>query len=450
MFENLSGKLFSIFDKLRKSGRLTEADIDAALQEVKRALLEADVNFRVVKNFVARVREKAVGVDVLKSLTPSQQVVKIVMDELTTLLGGAQAKIVYSPKKPTVILMAGLQGSGKTTTAGKLALLLRKSDQKNPLLVACDVYRPAAIKQLQVLGGQLDIPVFSLPAGSRPAEIARAAIEHAKNADHDVVIIDTAGRLHIDEEMMAEVRELKEVAGPHEILLVVDAMTGQDAVNIAKSFNDLLELTGIIMTKLDGDARGGAALSIREVTGKPIKYVGMGEKMAALEPFHPDRMAQRILGMGDVMTLIEKAQANMDQDKMKALELKMREADFNFNDFLDQLNAIKRMGPLDQLLSMIPGFSNAVPQMSELSFDNKQFKRFEAIILSMTAQERENPDLIDGGRRKRIATGSANTVQDVNMLLKQFDQMRKMMKNLGGMGKRSRQMGKMLGMGRKK
>ncbi|MBF0499953.1 MAG: signal recognition particle protein [Candidatus Riflebacteria bacterium] len=450
MFGNLSTKLFSIFDKLRKSGKLTEKDIDAALSEVKHALLEADVNFRVVKNFISRVREKAVGIEVLKSFTPSQQVIKIVMDELTTLLGGTQAKLTYSPKKPTVILMAGLQGSGKTTTAGKLALLLRKADQKNPLLVACDVYRPAAVKQLQVLGAQLDIPVFSMPAGSRPADIARAALEHARNVDHDVVIIDTAGRLHIDEEMMAEVRELKEVAGPHEILLVVDSMTGQDAVNIAKSFNDLLELTGIILTKLDGDARGGAALSIREVTGKPIKFVGLGEKMAALESFHPDRMAQRILGMGDVLTLIEKAQANMDEEKMKALEAKTREGDFNFNDFLDQLSAIKKMGPLDQLLSMIPGFSNAIPQMSELSFENKKFKQFEAIVLSMTTQERENPDLIDGSRRKRIAAGSANTIQDVNALLKQFNQMRQMMKNLGGLAKRSRQMSKMVGMGRRK
>jgi len=437
MFENLSGKLFSIFEKLRKSGKLTEKDIDVALSEVKIALLEADVNFRVVKNFTKSVKEKALGSEVLKSLTPSQQVVKIVMDELTSILGKEHAKLTYSSKKPTVILMAGLQGSGKTTTCAKLALHLRKNEKKNPLLVACDVYRPAAVKQLEVLGNQLGIDVFSMPAGTRPAIIATTAIEHAREKDLDVVIIDTAGRLHIDGEMMGEVKELKDLTSPHEILLVVDAMTGQDAVNSAKSFNDLLELSGIVLTKLDGDARGGAALSIREVTGKPIKFVGIGEKASALEPFYPDRMAQRILGMGDVLTLIEKAQSAMDSEKMKELENRIREAEFNFNDFLDQLNQIKQMGPLDQILSMIPGFSS-MPKLSEVSFDNKNFKRFEAIILSMTPTERANPDIIDGGRRKRIAAGSANTVQDVNALLKQFNQMRQMMKNLGSMAKRSK------------
>ncbi len=437
MFQNLSEKLASIFDKLRRSGKLTEKDIDAALSEVKMALLEADVNFKVVKQFTKRVKDKAVGAEIFKSLTPTQQVIKIVMEELTTLLGGERAKITYSPRKPTVFLIAGLQGSGKTTTCAKLALHLRKHDKKNPLLVACDIYRPAAVKQLEVLGQQLGVPVFSRPPGTKPAEIAAAAVEHARDQDLDVVIVDTAGRLHIDEEMMGEVKGLKEALAPHEILLVVDAMTGQDAVTIAKSFNDLLELTGIILTKLDGDARGGAALSIREVTGKPIKFVGLGEKASALEPFYPERMAQRILGMGDVLTLIEKAQAEMDEEKMKELESRIREAEFNFNDFLDQLNQIKKMGPLDQLLGMIPGLSG-VPRLSEMSFDDKNFKRFEAMILSMTPAERNNPDLIDGSRRKRIAAGSANSIQNVNMLLKQFGQMRQMMKNLTSMTKRSK------------
>ncbi len=437
MFQNLSGKLAAVFERLRRSGKLTEADIDAALSEVKMALLEADVNFRVVKQFTKRVKEKAVGAEIFKSLTPTQQVVKIVMDELIVLLGGERAKLTVASQKPTVILMAGLQGSGKTTTCAKLALHLRKNDRKSPLLVACDVYRPAAVKQLEVLGGQLDVPVFTMPSGTRPVEIARAAIEYARDKDLDTVIIDTAGRLHIDEEMMNEVRELKETTKPHEILLVVDAMTGQDAVNSAKSFNELLELSGIILTKLDGDARGGAALSIREVTGKPIKFVGIGEKSSALEAFHPDRMAQRILGMGDMMTLIEKAQATMDAEKMKEMEQRLREAEFNFNDFLSQLNQIKSMGPLSQLLSMIPGFSS-VPGLDQLSFDDKNFKRFEAIILSMTPEERSFPDVIDGSRRKRISTGSGNDIQSVNALLKQFSQMRQMMKSLGSMGKKSR------------
>ncbi|MBF0409217.1 MAG: signal recognition particle protein [Candidatus Riflebacteria bacterium] len=438
MFQGLTEKLSAVFGRLGKGGRLTEADIDAALQEVKRALLEADVNFKVVKNFIARVREKAVGVEILKGLNPSHQVVKIVFDELTLLLGEKNEKIVYSPKKPTIILLAGLQGSGKTTTAAKLAYVLRKNDKKNPVLVACDIYRPAAIKQLQVLGNQLTIPVFTMPEGTRPVEIAETSIKHALENDYDVVIVDTAGRLHIDEQMMIEVREIKDKLNPHEILLVVDSMTGQDAVNSAKSFNEMLEISGIVLTKLDGDARGGAAISIREVTGKPIKFIGTGEKPSALESFYPDRLAQRILGMGDVLTLIEKAEEHITEESAKAMTEKMLAADFNFNDFLDQLSMIKKMGPLDQLLSMIPGFSTAIPQISEISFENKQFKRFEAIILSMTKQERENPDLIDGSRRKRIATGSANTVQDVNGLLKSFGQMRQMMKQMGNPTKRSR------------
>ncbi len=446
MFQNLSEKLATVFDKLRRSGKLTEKDIEVALNEVKMALLEADVNFRVVKNFVKSVKEKAMGAEVLSSLTPTQQVIKIVMAELTQLLGQERAKVQISPKKPTVIMMAGLQGSGKTTTTAKLGLYMRKEEKKNPLLVACDVYRPAAIKQLQVLGDQLSMKVFAGETGTRPAEIARQAIEHARDNDFDVVILDTAGRLHIDEQMMGEIKELKEVAAPHEVLLVVDAMTGQDAVNMAKSFNEMLELTGLILTKLDGDARGGAALSIREVTGKPVKFVGIGEKASALEPFYPERMAQRILGMGDVLTLIEKAQANMDAEKMKEMEKRVLEAEFNFNDFLYQLSQIKKMGPLDQLLGMIPGMSGMAGNLSEFSFDDKRFKKFEAIILSMTNAERNCPDLIDGSRRKRIAAGSGNDIQDVNQLLKQFAQMRKMMKQLGSLGKKRSKMSKFFGM----
>lgn len=445
MFQGLSEKLTSVFDKLRKSGKLTEKDIDVALNEVKMALLEADVNFKVVKNFIKRVKERAIGLEILKSLTPTQQVVKIVLEELTALLGSDRAKINIASKKPTVILMAGLQGSGKTTTSAKLGLHLRKDEKKNPMLVACDVYRPAAVKQLQVLGDQLSMEVYIGEPGMKPAQIAKNAIEHAINKDYDVVIIDTAGRLHIDEQMMAEVKEIKETVLPHEVLLVVDAMTGQDAVNMATSFNEMLELSGIVLTKLDGDARGGAALSIREVTGKPVKFVGTGEKSSSLEPFYPDRMAQRILGMGDVLSLIEKAQANMDEEKMKEIEKRVLEADFNFNDFLYQLNQIKKMGPLDQLLGMIPGFSS-VGNLSEFSFDDKKFKRFEAIILSMTERERNVPDLIDGSRRKRIAQGSGNTIQDVNQLLKQFSQMRKMMKQLGGMAKKKSKFSKFFGM----
>lgn len=436
MFQSLSEKLLSVFDKMRGVGKLTEKDIDLALNEVKMALLEADVNFKVVKNFIKRIKERTLGTEILKSLTPSQQVIKIVHEELVNLLGGERTKITISPKKPTIILMAGLQGSGKTTTSAKLALNLRKEGKKNPVLVACDIYRPAAVKQLQVLGDQLGIEVFVGEAGQKPAVIALNAVEYAKNNDYDVVIIDTAGRLHIDNEMMGEVKDIKESVDPTEILLVVDAMTGQDAVNMATAFNQLLELSGIILTKLDGDARGGAALSIREVTGKPIKFVGVGEKSSSLEPFYPERMAQRILGMGDVLSLIEKAQENFDEAKMKEIEKRVLEAEFNFNDFLYQLTQIKKMGPLDQLLGMIPGLSQAAGNLSEFSFDDKRFKRFEAIILSMTEKERNQPDLIDAPRRRRIAVGSGNDISEVNMLLKQFAQMRKMMKQLGNFGKR--------------
>lgn len=446
MFQGLSEKLMSVFDNLRRSGKLTEKDIDLALNEVKMALLEADVNFKVVKTFIKRIKERALGAEILKSLTPSQQVIKIVMEELTVLLGTERSKINISSKKPTVILMAGLQGSGKTTTSAKLALHLRKEDKKTPMLVACDVYRPAAVKQLQILGDQLSVEVFTGKEGQKPASIAKDSIEHALNKDCDVVIIDTAGRLHIDDDMMNEVKEISAAVKPTEVLLVVDAMTGQDAVNMATSFNSILELTGIILTKLDGDARGGAALSIREVTGKPVKFVGIGEKTSSLEAFYPERMAQRILGMGDVMTLIEKAQANMDEQKMKEIEKRVLEAEFNFNDFLYQLTQIKKMGPLDQLLGMIPGLSS-MGNLNEFSFDDKKFKRFEAIILSMTEAERNQPDLIDGSRRKRIAAGSGNDIQDVNQLLKQFSQMRKMMKQFGNLAKRkgSGRFGKLFG-----
>lgn len=446
MFQGLSEKLMSVFDNLRRSGKLTEKDIDLALNEVKMALLEADVNFKVVKTFIKRIKERALGAEILKSLTPSQQVIKIVMEELTVLLGTERSKINISSKKPTVILMAGLQGSGKTTTSAKLALHLRKEDKKTPMLVACDIYRPAAVKQLQILGDQLSVEVFTGKEGQKPASIAKDSIEHALNKDCDVVIIDTAGRLHIDDDMMNEVKEISTAVKPTEVLLVVDAMTGQDAVNMATSFNSILELTGIVLTKLDGDARGGAALSIREVTGKPVKFVGIGEKTSSLEAFYPERMAQRILGMGDVMTLIEKAQANMDEQKMKEIEKRVLEAEFNFNDFLYQLTQIKKMGPLDQLLGMIPGLSS-MGNLNEFSFDDKKFKRFEAIILSMTEAERNQPDLIDGSRRKRIAAGSGNDIQDVNQLLKQFSQMRKMMKQFGNLAKRkgSGRFGKLFG-----
>jgi signal recognition particle subunit SRP54 len=435
MFQGLSEKLISVFERIRGVGKLTEKDVDSALNEVKMALLEADVNFKVVKSFIKRIKERAIGVEILKSLSPAQQVIKIVHEELVTLLGGERAKINIASKKPTIILMAGLQGSGKTTTSAKLALNLRKESKKKPMLVACDIYRPAAIKQLQVLGDQLGVEVFVGKEGQKPSLIAKDAVDYAIENDYDVVIIDTAGRLHIDDEMMGEVKEIKTTVNPHEILLVVDAMTGQDAVNMATAFNQMLELTGIILTKLDGDARGGAALSIREVTGKPVKFVGVGEKSSSLEPFYPDRMAQRILGMGDVLSLIEKAQENFDEEKMKEIEKRVLDADFNFNDFLYQLNQIKKMGPLDQLLGMIPGFSQ-LGNLSEFSFDDKRFKHFEAIILSMTEKERNHPDMIDSSRRKRIAAGSGNDIAEVNNMLKQFSQMRKLMKQFGSFGKK--------------
>ncbi|MBL0388865.1 signal recognition particle protein [Tumebacillus sp. ITR2] len=434
VFEGLANRLQDTFNRLRGKGKLSESDVTEAMREVRLALLEADVNFKVVKDFVAKVKERAVGQEVLQSLTPGQHVIKIVNEELTALMGGEQAKLTVSSKPPTVYMMVGLQGAGKTTHTGKLAKLLQK-DRKKPLLVACDVYRPAAIKQLQVLGEQLDVPVFSLGNEVSPVEIARQAMEHAKSHGHDYVLIDTAGRLHIDEALMDELKQIKETVQPDEILLVVDAMTGQDAVNVAESFNTQLDVTGAILTKLDGDTRGGAALSIRAVTGTPIKYAGIGEKIDAIEPFHPDRMASRILGMGDVLTLIEKAQANIDKDKALDLERKMRNADFTLEDFLDQLQQVKQMGPLDQIMGMLPGM-NKIKGMQNVNVDDKQIGRVEAIIRSMTPVERTEPGVINSSRRKRIAAGSGTSVQEVNRLLKQFEDMQKMMKQFSGMAKK--------------
>lgn len=430
-FEGLADRLQATMQKIRGKGKVTEADVKEMMREVRLALLEADVNFRVVKQFVKQVSERAVGQEVLKSLTPGQQVIKVVKEELTELMGGEQSKIAVAKKPPTVIMMSGLQGAGKTTTTGKLANLLRKKYNRKPLLVAADIYRPAAIKQLETLGKQLDLPVFSLGDQVSPVEIARQAIEKAKEEHLDYVIIDTAGRLHIDEKLMDELKEVKEVAKPDEIFLVVDAMTGQDAVNVAKSFNEQLEITGVVLTKLDGDTRGGAALSIRSVTEKPIKFVGMGEKMDALEPFHPERMASRILGMGDMLTLIEKAQTQVDEEKAKELEQKFKTASLTLDDFLEQLDQVKSMGPLDELLKMMPG-ANKMKGLNNLQVDEKQIGHVEAIIRSMTKAEKENPDIINAGRRRRIATGSGRTVQEVNRLLKQFEEMKKMMKTMSG------------------
>ena len=443
VFESLSGKLQETFRKLRGLGKLTEKNIEDSLREVRLALLEADVNFKVVKDFIAKVKARAVGHEVLSSLTPGQQVIKIVYDELTQLMGEAEAPLKKADNPPTVIMLVGLQGSGKTSTAGKLSGLLKKQGRR-PLLVAADIYRPAAIKQLQVLGKQLDIPVFSLE-GASPVEIARRALEHAVSYQNDPVIIDTAGRLHIDEAMMDEVKQLKAVARPTEILLVLDAMTGQDAVNVAASFRDALTgqsgttgesgsgLTGVVLTKLDSDTRGGAALSVRAVTGCPIKFTGAGEKMDNLEVFYPSRMASRILGMGDVLTLIEKAEASVDPGKAKNLLDRMRKAEFTFDDFLDQLREMKKLGPLEQILGMLPGAQ--AKQLKNVQVNEKDMVKVEAIIQSMTKHERANPSIINGSRRRRIAAGSGTTVQDVNRLLNQFEQSRKLMKQFADMGK---------------
>ncbi|MFE8695211.1 signal recognition particle protein [Cytobacillus sp. FJAT-53684] len=439
-FEGLADRLQGTIQKIRGKGKVNEADVKEMMREVRLALLAADVNFKVVKEFVKKVSERAVGSEVLKSLTPGQQVIKIVKEELTELMGGEQSKIAVSNRPPTVIMMVGLQGAGKTTTTGKLANLLRKKYNRNPMLVAADIYRPAAIKQLETLGKQLSMPVFSLGDQVSPVEIAKQAIAKAKEDHNDYVLIDTAGRLHVDEALMEELKEIKELSKPDEIFLVVDAMTGQDAVNVAQSFNELLGLTGVVLTKLDGDTRGGAALSIRSVTNTPIKFVGLGEKLDALESFHPERMASRILGMGDVLTLIEKAQANVDEEKAKEIQQKMRTASLTFDDFLEQLTQVRSMGPLDELLKMMPG-ANKIKGLNNLQVDEKQITNVEAIIKSMTKDEKTHPETINASRRKRIAKGSGTTVPEVNRLLKQFEDMKKMMKQMTGTSPKGKKKG---------
>lgn len=433
VFEGLADKLQQTFKKLRGRGKLSESDVNDAMREVRMALLEADVNFKVVKDFVAKVKERAIGQEVLDSLTPAQHVIKIVNEELTDLMGGTQSRITIASRPPTVVMLVGLQGAGKTTTAGKLALLLKKQN-KRPLLVAADVYRPAAIKQLQVLGEQLEMPVFTLPDNNNPVAIAEQAMDYAISHARDIVIIDTAGRLHINQELMQELKSIRQTVKPHEILLVVDAMTGQDAVTVAETFNSELGIDGVILTKLDGDARGGAALSVKAVTGRPIKYAGMGEKLDALEPFHPDRMASRILGMGDVLSLIEKAEASINFDQAKEMEKKLRKEDFTLDDFLDQMQQVRKLGPLDQILSMLPGMGN-LKKLQDVKIDEKELVQIEAIIRSMTKKERRDPSIINGSRRKRIASGSGTRVQAVNKLLKQFVEAKKMMKRFQDMQK---------------
>lgn len=441
-FEGLSERLQSTMQKIRGKGKVSEADVKEMMREVRLALLEADVNFKVVKQFVKKVSERAVGQEVMKSLTPGQQVIKVVKEELTALMGGEESRIGTAKRPPTVVMMVGLQGAGKTTTTGKLANLLRKKYNRKPLLVAADIYRPAAIKQLETLGKQLNMPVFSLGDQVSPVEIAKQAIEKAKEEHLDYVLIDTAGRLHIDEGLMDELKQIKELSAPEEIFLVVDAMTGQDAVNVAQSFHDQLGITGVVLTKLDGDTRGGAALSIRSVTGQPIKFVGMGEKLDALESFHPERMASRILGMGDVLSLIEKAQTNVDEAKAKELEQKMRTMSFTFDDFLEQLGQVRSMGPLDEILKMLPG-ANKMKGLDNIQVDEKQINRVEAIIRSMTPAEKEQPELLNASRRKRIAKGSGTTIQEVNRLMKQFDDMKKMMKQMSTMQQKGKKKGGM-------
>ena len=428
MFGNLSEKLENAFKRFRNKGKLTEADVKEGMREVKLALLEADVNFKVVRDFIKSVTERAVGSEVLESLLPGQQIVKIVHEELIKLMGETNSKLTISSRPPTVVMMVGLLGSGKTTHAAKLAGMYNKQG-KRPLLVACDVYRPAAIDQLKVVGGQLEVPVFDMGLGD-PVEITRQAMAHANRHGHDMVIIDTAGRLHVDEVLMNELCSIKEVANPTEILLVVDAMTGQDAVNVAESFNEKLDITGVILSKLDGDTRGGAALSVRYVTGKPIKFIGVGEKLDAIEPFYPDRMASRILGMGDVLTLIEKAQQSIDEKKAAELEKRLRENMFTLDDYLDQLRQIKGMGSFDQIAAMIPGMKAGA--LKDAKVDEKAMAHTEAIILSMTKKEREKPTIINGARRKRIANGSGTSVEEVNRLLRQYEQMSKMLKQFTG------------------
>lgn len=434
MFSSLSDKLSNALGKFRNKGKLTEADIKAGMREIKLALLEADVSFKVTKEFVARVSQRAVGAEVMESLVPSQQIVKIVNEELTSLMGSTRAKLEISSSPPTIIMMCGLQGAGKTTHSAKIAGLYKKQG-KHPLLVACDIYRPAAIKQLQIVGRQLDIPVFEM-GNTSPVKIAKESIKYAQKNGCDMVFLDTAGRLHVDEELMAELSDIRDAVHPTEILLVVDAMLGQDAVNVAESFNNLLDITGVVLTKLDGDTRGGAALSVRYTTGKPIKFVGTGEKLDTIEPFYPDRMASRILGMGDVLSLIEKAEQAIDEKKAAELEKKLRENSFTLSDYLDQLHQLKNMGNLDSIIGMIPGMNKGA--MKDAKIDENALRHTEAIILSMTTAERERPELINGARRKRIAAGSGTSVEEVNRLMKQYDQMNKMFKQIGGMGRRGK------------
>lgn len=429
--DGLSERLQDAFAKLKGKGKISEQDIKDVLREVRVALLEADVNYKVVKSFVGNIKDRAMGADVMESLTPGQQVVKIVHDELTQLMGGEAKKIEISSKPPTIIMMVGLQGSGKTTSTGKLARYLKEKMHKRPLLAACDVYRPAAIQQLKVLGQQLDIPVFEQGSDRSPVDIASDAVAHAKAHGNDVVIIDTAGRLHIDEVLMQELVAIKEAVTPTEILLVVDAMTGQDAVNVAEYFNDNLDITGIVLTKLDGDTRGGAALSVKSVTGKPIKFTGQGEKLDALEPFHPDRMASRILGMGDILTLIEKAEAEFDQKQAAELQEKIKTQSFTLEDYLAQMDQLQGMGDIESMLSMIPGVSKKM--LKNVKLDAKDMDHTRAIILSMTPEERQNTKIINGSRRKRIAAGCGLKVQDVNRLIKQFEQSQTFMKQFGAM-----------------
>ncbi|MBQ8451390.1 MAG: signal recognition particle protein [Clostridia bacterium] len=436
LFESLGERLNHIFSKLTKHGKLTELEIKQAMREVRVALLEADVNFLVAKDFISKVSEKAVGEQILNSLTPGQQVIKIVRDELISLMGETQAKLEISPKPPTVVMMCGLQGAGKTTMCGKLGLMLKKQGKK-PMLVACDVYRPAAINQLKIVATNAGVDFFEKGTGN-PVKIAEAAIDQAKRMGNDVVIIDTAGRLQINEELMKELENIKKAVGPTEILLTIDAMTGQESVNVAKEFNDRLEITGVIVTKLDGDTRGGVALSVKAVTGKPIKFCGTGEKIGDLEPFYPDRMASRILGMGDVLSLIDKAQATVDQEELKKVEENIRKNTFTFDDFLIQFEQIGKMGSLQDLVSMIPGMNGKI-KASDI--DENKLKKYKAIIQSMTKKERQNPDLIKASQRKRIAAGSASTIQDVNGLMKQFEQTRQMMKGMNN-GKLQKMLGR--------
>ena len=438
MFQNLTDKINAAFKKFKNKGKLTEDDVKAGMREIKLALLEADVNFKVVRDFIKKVTDRAVGADVINSLLPAQQIVKIVNEELTALMGGANERIHLSSRPPTVIMMVGLQGAGKTTHCGKIAGAFKQQGRR-PLLVACDVYRPAAVKQLEVIGEQLDIPVFSMGTDISPVEIAKAGIEHAKLHGHDIVFIDTAGRLHIDEKMMEELQNIKTAVTPDEILLVIDAMLGQDAVNVAETFNGMLDITGVVLTKLDGDTRGGAALSVRYVTGKPIKYVGVGEKLDAIEPFYPDRMASRILGMGDVLSLIEKAEAAYDEEQAAELERKLRKSEFTLEDFLDQFRQVRKMGSMKDILSKLPGVDQN--QLANAEIDEHAIDRLEAIILSMTPRERQKPSIINVPRKKRIAAGSGTKIEDVNRLLKQFDQTCKMMKELSS-GKFNRMMKK--------